>query len=640
MDYEGKERRRYIRLDSVFPVEFKLIEPPSSERSLRELSEWQQGFTRNVSKEGMCLTVNNLDPQFVEPIVNRKVQIALTIHIPLGREKVKALANIIWVKKQAETEENTYSIGLSYESIDSRQNRKILCFAYAKVLLPKVIGFIIAVLIALISLSIHFNYRLMQTSRELVEELVLTVQKSSIAKQQIKQIKREKAQLESKLALAEFRLKAATDKISRAKDREIDNLMDTIERLQKEKLALQQELIKLQDKENSITEELLMMTEKTVVLEKVNLERMYGWLQNRQNVHTGLIGRVEGDPRIKGWAFTYEQAIASIVYTYFGDYVRAEKILDFYANRAEKIHGGFLNTYYADNYEVAEYAVYTGPNIWIGIAAIHYANATQDMRYLKLAGDLADWIMTLQDESEDKGIRGGPEFRWHSTKHNLDAYAFLRMLYELTGNERYNKAAQLIFQWLVNHIDKPELSVKEDKGDITTTTNTYAWSIVAIGPERLFEAGMDADKILELVKAKCLATTSYRGSDGETITVSGFDFALSQRVGRSPVISAEWTAQMVISYRIMYKYYQQKADFEKAKYYDKLANDYLTEITKLIISASSPTGEGGGYLLYTTSESSDTGGWMTSRGNRGGSVAGIAYALFAFNGFNPLQLEE
>ena len=62
----GEERRGYIRLDSIFPVEFKFIDKES-----KTLSAWIQSFTNNISKGGICLTVNNLSKENEEILRNK-----------------------------------------------------------------------------------------------------------------------------------------------------------------------------------------------------------------------------------------------------------------------------------------------------------------------------------------------------------------------------------------------------------------------------------------------------------------------------------------------------------------------------------------------------------------------------------------
>ncbi len=108
--------------------------------------------------------------------------------------------------------------------------------------------------------------------------------------------------------------------------------------------------------------------------------------------------------------------------------------------------------------------------------------------------------MYLQNQDADGGIRGGPNIEWYATEHNLDAYAFFNMLYPLTAKPQYLQAWDKALNWLVNHTyDKLGIPVKRGKGDSTIATDTYAWSIAAIGPRKLEEIGMDPDKILGIL---------------------------------------------------------------------------------------------------------------------------------------------
>ncbi|MDP2043912.1 MAG: hypothetical protein Q8K15_01935, partial [Candidatus Omnitrophota bacterium] len=87
--------------------------------------------------------------------------------------------------------------------------------------------------------------------------------------------------------------------------------------------------------------------------------------------------------------------------------------------------------------------------------------------------------------------------------------------------------------------------------------------------------------------------------------------------------------------------YFKKGDLLKARDYEKKAAMYLGELGKMIISSSSPSGQGEGCLPYATQDYVDTGhGWMTPKGSSTGSVSGTAYTLFAYYGFNPLELKE
>ena len=122
--------------------------------------------------------------------------------------------------------------------------------------------------------------------------------------------------------------------------------------------------------------------------------------------------------------------------------------------------------------------------------------------------------------------------------------------------------------------------------------------------------------------------------------IKGFDFAPQRHVARGGVVSSEWTAQMIVSFKIMAEFYK-LSDPLKALEYKNKANMYLEELGNMIISSSSPSGQGEGCLPYATLDFVDTGhGWMTPKGRSTGSVSGTVYMLFAYYGFNPLELKD
>jgi hypothetical protein len=98
---------------------------------------------------------------------------------------------------------------------------------------------------------------------------------------------------------------------------------------------------------------------------------------------------------------------------------------------------------------------------------------------------------------------------------------------------------------------------------------------------------------------------------------------------------------MVMAYRIMADYFSRENDPKTAQGYQQKANEYLAELSKMVISSASPSGQGEGCLPYATQEYVDTGhGWYTPKGKATGSVAGTAYTLFAYYNYNPLELRE
>jgi len=637
-NYATAQRRQYVRLDSVFPVMFRILKSDGQ----GFLSDWIQGFTSNISKGGICLEVNHLNPNLAEILKGPKTKLALNIEMPLANI-VNAKAVVAWVKNDVNIPEK-YFIGLSYETIDAVENNRLIRYARVKkFFVPLVLTAILILSIAFV-INTYLNMELIKGNKAIVKELVAILQESTIAQQKIKDITREKSDLELKIETLNLRIKALDEE--REKKREeankIAQLSSQIEKLTEEKNLLQDTLIKLQHKESSVTEELLQLDKKKTTLEKANIDKMYHWLLVHQNPRTGLVMSFEGDANIKDWAFIYDESLVIQVYTIFADYERVKKILNFFDRKAKRSNDMFFNAYYVNDGSPAEFIVHSGPNIWLGIAIMQYTIKSNDLSYVKLSEDIARAIMSLQNKDADGGLRGGPDIDWYSTEHNLDAYAFFNMLYEVTGKKQYSDARDKILNWLLTHTyDKQDVPIKRGKGDATIATDTYAWSIAAIGPQKLEELGMNPDRIMEFAEQSCAVSVSYKRPEGQTIQVRGFDFAPQRHISRGGVVSSEWTAQMIVAFKIMSDYYLKKDMAAKARDYEIKAEEYLLELGKMVISSPSPSGQGESCLPYATGDFVDTGhGWTTPKGSSTGSVAGTCYAIFAYYNYNPLQLKK
>jgi hypothetical protein len=639
------ERRKYIRLGSVFPVQFRITALDGQSF----LSDWLQGFTSNVGKGGICLEVNNLKPGLAEGIKTQGVKLSLAIEMPLGSCPIDVEAKPMWLQEIA-GQAGKYIIGLSYENIPPKYNSRIMRIAWTKKLFAPVATAIIIILGLAFIVGSYVNYQLIQGNKALVDQLVSIIQNSSIAKQKIKQINKEKEDLQIKIQTLKTQLDAVEEERANLKEKvkteqaktskRIEEVNALIDKIAVEKNAIEEKLSVLQSKENSVAEELLRLDQKKATLEKANLDKMYQWLKIHQNPRTGLVMSFEGDGDIANWAFIYDQALAALAYTNFGDFPRAKKILNFFKGQAKRIDGQFLNAYYANDGQPAEYIVHTGPNIWLGIAIIQYTKKSQDYTYLKLAEEIASQAIDLQNQDQDGGLRGGPQVTWYATEHNLDAYAFFNMLYAVTGKEQYLKSRDKVLNWLVAHTyDKEDLPVKRGKGDSTIATDTYAWSIAAIGPEKLEQLGMNPGRILEFAEKNCSVEINFVRPEGKTVKVRGFDFAPQCHLARGGIVSTEWTAQMILSFRILADFYYKKGLIAKARSYEFKADEYLLSLGNMVISSPSPSGQGESCLPYATEDFVDTGhGWMTPKGKSTGSVAATAYTLFAYYKFNPLQL--
>ncbi|MDD5282153.1 MAG: hypothetical protein PHC37_05840 [Candidatus Omnitrophica bacterium] len=636
----GAERRKYIRLDTVLPVQFRL----ESLDSKQSLSPWVQGFTNNIGHGGICLSVNDLSPELIKLIQEKKVKLAIEIDIPLSGKSVCASVSLAWTKEIGGLTKR-YLLGLDYEKINPGQNYMLIRYAWAKKLFLPFVALSILILSLSLGFGAYLNIQLTHKNKMLVEELVGVLQESKLVKQQLEQIAQERTVLQVKIKTLASQIKSVSEKKSESVSLAVvDNtkeLNGVILKLVQERDLLQAKLVALQLNEKAVQAESLRLETKKVVLEKANLDKMYQWFKVRQNPRTGLVMSFEGDKDIASWAFLYDQALLIQVYNKFSDFSRAKKILDFFANDAKREDGWFLNAYYVDDGAPAEFVLHCGPNIWLGLSIVQYTQATGDKKYLRIAEEIAQNIIKLQNSDSDNGIRGGPQMSWYSTEHHLDAYAFYKMLARVTNMDKYEQAAEKTLSWLVQHTyDRQDLPVKRGKGDSTIATDTYAWSIAAIGPAKLKSIGMDPDKIMEFVEENCSVEVNFSRPGGQVVKIQGFDFAPQRNVSRGGVVSSEWTAQMVVSFKIMADYYLKKGEADKAAVYQNKADNYLGQLGKMIISSPSPSGQGEGCLPYATQDYVDTGhGWMTPKGKHTGSVSGTAYTIFAYYGINPLELK-
>lgn len=660
------ERRRYIRLNVVFPVEFQFLDPETG----GSISEIKQGFTRDVAKGGICLEVNNIEEGFEETLRQHKAKLDLHLHIPLGQREVRAIASIAWYKKIKVGYPNKYLVGLFFEQIDQKDRNRIYFHARRISLTPKFISVLVLILVVGMAYFYTTDFKLRRENQRLVKELVQLSSQRSEFERRILEFDREREEIEEKLLENKTQLEEYSAKVRELEELNVEfkkreklleyfrqdreetkrrlkeaiyekqKLSNKVGSLTKEAVYLNQRISKISKERISAEDGLKKLLSSFAEVEEKSIDSMYAWIKNHQNNFTGLVVSYEGDKDLEDWAFTYDQSLAAQVFTLRGDQNNAQRILNFYKGRAEKLYGGFTNAY--DSYAgvIVEYSVHAGPNIWLGIAILQYTSKFKDEQYLSVAEDIGDWLIQLQQEDPESGIRGGPKFAWFSTEHNLDAYAFFGMLYKITEERKYLAAQERAFAWIKKHaFNKREGRMNRGKGDATIATDTFSWAIAAIGPEVLKANDMDPDQIVDFAETNCLVETYYIRPSGEQIKLSGFDFGKYEHMPRGGIISTEWTAQMVVTMRIMAAYHKEKANLVKADYYRRKSEFYLSELHKMTIVSPSRIGQGEGCLPYASQDDVDTGhGWRVAKGSRTGSTAGTAYTIFATYNYNPLML--
>ena len=633
------EKRQYQRLDHIFPVEFQFLDEKGQPQS-----DWHQGFTQDVSSGGLCLIINQVNECDLKFFADKASSLILYINIPLGAQAVQARVHPAWMKCLKEGLINQYVVGLAYQEIESRGNKRILKYVMARKFFKALaIAFSIMLSLALVWTG-FYNGRLRFENEKLLFSLSdnLVRQKNLLEGRNTLKLKIEEMNFSLSQANRKAELLERELLLTGHEDQKtVDELKSAVAFFKKYQEGLKSDLAGLQQKKTQVDRAVNTKAQEAVVLEKKVSEKLCHWLAVHQNTRTGLLPSFEGDADTNDWAFTYDQALAAIAFTDQGAADLAQRILDFYLHAPSMDDGGFANAYYASSGDVAEFMAHVGPNTWLGLAILQYTNKTKDKKYLDLARSIARWLDTMKDE--EGGLRGGRALTWYSTEHNLDAYAFYNMLYQLTQETTYQTRAEELLSWLnknaYSSIGNP--LIKRGKGDSTIATDTYAWSISAIGAGKLKEIGMEPDSIMDFAIDNCSVSVDYKRPEGYLVRVKGFDFAKLTNEARGGVISCEWSAQMILALKLMSRYHEQAQDQDKAQNYQHLANDYLSELSKMIITSPSPVGQGEFCLPYSSHEFVDTGhGWRTPKGNRTGSVAATAYAIFAIEGFNPLSLND
>ncbi len=646
------ERRRYVRMPTVFPVE--IFVPDDSGQ--KDHGQHLQAFTQDVSAGGMCLEIKIFGKHFEQFLGSPSTRLGLTINPAFSKNPIQASAQVAWFSKKENPPR--YLVGVSYTEIEARARGRLIHYAQWLLWLPRILWAAGILMLALLAGLFAHNQTLIRENHKLVSQIVESASKKSAIASQLYELQKRKTVLEEenqkankKIRRLESSMAFLTEPRSGRQNRYQKQLADILLKTK----TVSQEIRSIQSDRQKLQSSYKALEEKEKPVTASLLGTMYGWIGSHQDFHTGLVASFEGDASLKDIAFTYDQSLAAQAFILFGDFKNAAAILSFFNERAALSEGGFFNAYDTVDGRSTENSVNVGPNVWIGIAALQYehrvsASAKADPssggeggkgRFLPLARRIGDWALGFQDE--EGGLPGGPTVDWYSTEHNLDAYAFFRMLYEETHDIRFENARSRSLEWIKKYAySSIQKRMQRGKGDSTIATDTFSWALAAVGPSTLEAIGFDPEAIMEFAENNCAVTVNFtQGDDNKSIQVKGFDFSKAKNIGRGGVVSTEWTAQMIAAYRILSKYFAVLNSLDKAELYSDKATFYSNELQKMIITSPSKTGQGRGCLPYASLDDADTGhGWRSPKGQKTGSVAGTAYGIFAWSDYNPFELES
>src|SRR4030042_1763023 len=106
------DKRKYIRVNTVFPVEFRL-----AGKDAKLSSEWLQGFSRDIGKGGIGLSANLIEPSYWDRITNQDCSLELKIHLPFRKSVINAQTEPVWCRKPDSQGESKFFVGLKFIKI-------------------------------------------------------------------------------------------------------------------------------------------------------------------------------------------------------------------------------------------------------------------------------------------------------------------------------------------------------------------------------------------------------------------------------------------------------------------------------------------------------------------------------------------
>ena len=390
------------------------------------------------------------------------------------------------------------------------------------------------------------------------------------------------------------------------------------------------------------------------------------WLKSNRNQETGLPYSHVGDERFKNWTFTYDSAVVALAYIAAGEMESAKNVIDFYIQRTEVQRlGGLIEAITASSSLIKgqDYSIRTGANLWIGIASFHLYKASDELKYLNFAERIADFAISIQNSDKSSrnyggiplGPQGDPTYKGdqhigynfelasftdiYATEINIDGYALFSMLYSETKEQKYGGAYKLTLLWLKNSgYNFSEHRFNRGSNDIHVATDVQAWGISALGVEVLnkFEENA-AEKMINFVESHCISEDIFKKPDGTAVKIKGADFIdknSDQSINRKPLVSPEFTFQLINAYSRLAQDYNNKGDMGRAQRFKTSRELLIENMIKLAVTI-----DGASAYPYATQAEAELGHENLTPREGNLSVIGVAYAILALRDFDPLFIK-
>ncbi|MBU4318549.1 MAG: hypothetical protein KKF30_14910 [Proteobacteria bacterium] len=390
------------------------------------------------------------------------------------------------------------------------------------------------------------------------------------------------------------------------------------------------------------------------------------WIIHHSDEKTGLPLSHVGDDRFKNRISTYDASVVVLAFIAAGRLDPAKRIVDFYLETPAIWRlGGVIESINARPPSPGEdWSVRTGANLWFGMAAFHLYKKTNEVRYLNLSKKIAGLALGLQNREKGNDNFGGisigppgepdiptdqrfgydpgkPSFKdVYPTEGNLDAYALFQMLFLETRDKCYEDAGKAVLSWLkLNAYNKTSHHFNRGFEDQAIATDVQSWGVSALGADTLeiFEAGA-AEKIMGFVEENCVSEVPYQKPDGQRISITGADFIdrnQAKTLNREPLVSPEWTFQLINAYLRLRNDFDKRGEQEKARSSEKRRKELLESMLDMAI----PVEVGLSYPYASEGDAVIGHEYFTPKpGNL--SVIGVAYGILALKEYDPLNSES
>ncbi len=278
------EKRKYVRLDSVFPIEFQVVGKERRE----PISEMKEGFTRNIAKGGMGIFTKTLKEHDKEifNFIPHETKLKLIINIPLDSEPIESFATVEWVEKEPGHIVDIYFFGVSYDFINEIEYERIVDYIRWLRLKPRLFFLALVILAVSLTFSLIGLFRINAGRIEKEKELVICATENKRAEEAkaeaeknrmmtesaLMEVQSKQTEIEGKLKKLEEE-KNALERKAKLSEEDRANLQSALEEITEEKTALERTAEEREEGAASIGEEEVKAAAlDTALAERIKLE--------------------------------------------------------------------------------------------------------------------------------------------------------------------------------------------------------------------------------------------------------------------------------------------------------------------------------------------------------------------------------